>query len=482
MRWGWSGYEVLRSASAGTIDVRDGGGALVVALAVALPGRPAPGFEADDEQLLATVDGALAAWLVLTWGEDSWTLHAGVENRGDEPVEVGPLALSVRVGDDYAGWVWTSDVDGLLVVSPRARAGLPLVWRLRQGFWQTPDRPVFTPAPGAGDAVYALAPPDLRLRPHRRHLVALRAEGLPGGASASELPQWVPGLVTTTGTEVDFRTPDAGVVGGPDVEVSMVDGTATALGPAGHREVYVHDVRGVHRLDVAWAPRLSELLPVVAEELLASAPGARSSAAGAVVAEASARNLVADPLLALDWLEREDWLQRGDLLGIAVAASLAAQTEDRQLLDACADRLAEVPVTPGYGFVVMRAWLAGLSMGEGVTPERGRRLLARGSSDPLTALELSLLDLRSEESHGPHVQGLLGVLGGSMPGRPVELSAADAARTIGLLRLCPEGWQVQPQAVETAEKATRLLLADYADGLQPEWDGLAWLLLSDLEA
>ena len=93
--------------------------------------------------------------------------------------------------------------------------------------------------------------------------------------------------------------------------------------------------------------------------------------------------------------------------------------------------------------------------------------------------EAALVGHAPEASYATGTQGLIRRLGADLPGAPIGLSVTDAGLAIALLRAVPESSALRPEAVAASDKAAALLAADYVDGLQPTYDGLAWLLWSE---
>lgn len=489
MRLGALGVSVTGDGR--TLDVTDAAGAPVVSLTFAVPGAPLAGWEPDEEELLLVETADARSRLRAAVAGATLSLHLTVDNRTADPVELPYLGLGVAVGEGYAGWSWTTDLDGFIAVaSSRDDAGGVLV-RLRQGFLRgVGEVPVF--ALPAGDAAgppreaFHLCPPDGRLGGHRRHAVTLDVTPLASLADAAAvLPAWLPRLVERAGTEVAFALPDQAVVPGAGVTATQVDTDVvlTLSGPPGHREATICG-RGVQRVRLTWAPALADLLPPLVERLTRRRPGRASEGAGFLVAEAVARSLAPDRERALDWLDQVDWLARDRLLGDATAGVLAAVQGEPRQLDAAWGAVAGRPVTRGFGLVVMRLWLATLSA-TGAPSGVAHDLLGRPAPDAASGLELALLSYRSPDALDASLAGLIHTLGGPLPGRPLGLDAEGAAIAVSLLKLCPEGWARSSEAAEAAAKAEGLLLGDYATALAdsaaplPPLDGLAWLLLGE---
>lgn len=446
-------------------------GRVVATLALGVPGEAEP--PDDPDELLRTRSASLLTRVRLFEDVDATSLIVTLENGGVEAVEVPSLGFAIEPDPDWSGWSWTSDTNGFIVLAGPADA---VVLQLRQGFLRAAqERPVF----GAGVAAFHLVRPG-ELASGARVQTVLRLSRVPDAeAAASLLPAWLPPLVEPEGTEIPLTLPDVGVLPGPGVDATLTGDTLLLRGTPGHRAVALHGVRGVQSLRLTWVPALAGgWLADAAQALRARRPSAVSTATAAVVAEALARGAVLDREAVVDWLEREDWLARGDALGVATASALGLVTDDAALLSYAWEALDALPIAPGYGLVTLRVWLALLSTGR--APDLAPTLLRRTAGDALTALELSLLGGGEAGTDEPRVRRLVERLGGSLPGQPVRLAVADAARAVGVLRLCPEGWGVRTQASATAEKAAGLLLGDYADGLHAGWDGLAWLLVGQL--
>jgi len=424
---------------------------------------------------------------------DGLSLVLTLDNRTGADLPLPPLGLAVTLAPGWCGWSWTPDVEGFIVVAPDGTgpdaAAESLVIRLRHGFWRSAhDRPVFVAAtrrdaeaPRSASAAFHLADPSGALRPGGRHQVTLEVLALDSPAEAVRFePTWLPELVAPAGEEVRFDTPDLAVVPGRDAWASTDGTSAVVTGRPGHREVAVHGVRGVERLRVSWVPDLAPFLAGLAGALTTRRPSGVSSGTGAVVAGALARGACVDPEAVLDWLEREDWLARGDLLGVAISSVVAVQTRDAALLDGAWAVLQHLQPGRGVGLVTMRVWLASLSVSGEAADLAGH--LGRRNFDPVARLEYALLADGDPGLWGSAVTGLVNRLGGGLPGQPIGLSAVDAALAISVLRLVPESWPQRRAASLAAGKGTGLLLADCADGLHPQLDGLGWLLLGELGA
>lgn len=460
----------------------------VAEFAFGLPGEPVAGWEPDPEDALLTVADAFTARLRHLPDEDGWSSVVSLDNASDREMALPPLGVAVTVAPGWAGWSWTADTEGFLVVAPVAGSGPCLLVTVRRGFCRAAQqRPVFAPADRRGDglargtAAFHLAHPTGSLRGHGRHQTTMEFTAVPSPAAASgSLPGWLPDLLVAPGDELRIDTPDQAIVPGPGLQLSTVDTTAVLVGVPGHREVAVHGVRGVQRLRASFVPALEPFLADLVAALKSRRPSALPSATGAVVAAALARRAVLDPDSVLDWLEREDWLARGDVFSPAIAAVVATETHDDALLEAACEAVLAGESRPGAGIVATRCWLATLRMG--VPPLDLTKVFTRVGEDPGAGFEFAALRNLDADRWAPFAAGLVNRLGAGLPGQPVGLPEADAGLAIALLRLMPEDWAGRRAATEASDKAAALLLADHADGLHPAYDGLAWLLLGDIGA
>lgn len=452
----------------------------VVEFAFGLPGEPVAGWEPDETEARLTSADSFFARLRHVIDDDGWTTAVTLDNTADVERALPPLGMAVTVAPGWAGWSWTSDTEGFVLVAPVGAAGPLLVARVRQGFLRAAsERPAFVALDrrgeslGEGVAAFHLAHPTGSLRAFGRHQTTLEFSELPDAAAAAGLlPGWLPDLVVSPNDELRLNTPDLAVVPGPGVRMGSEDTTTVLVGEPGHREVAVHGVRGVQRLRVTYRPGLEPFLADLVTALKSKRPSAVPSATAAVIACALARRAVLDPENVLDWLEREDWLARRDLFGIAVAVVVAAETHDEALLGQAAEALVAVGDQTGRGIVATRCWLATLALGMppiDLTPLLG------------TGFEGAVLGGGDETVWGGRVPGLANrFAAGLLPGQPVGLAETEAGLLVALLRLVPEHWGSRATASEAAERGVALLLADHADGLHPSYEGLAWLLLGDV--
>ena len=452
----------------------------VVEFAFGLPGDPVAGWEPDETEARLTLADSFTARLRHLGDDGGWTTMVSLDNTADVERALPPLGMAVTVAPGWAGWSWTSDVEGFVLVAPVDGSGPCLLVRVRQGFLRAAaERPVFTVADrrgeslGSGVGAFHLAHPTGSLRAFGRHQTTLDFSEVPDAAGVvGVLPEWLPELVAVPGDELRFETPDLAIVPGPGVRLGTEDTTSVLLGEPGHREVAVHGVRGVQRLRATFTPALEPFLADLVTALKSKRPSAVTSATGAVVAGALARRAVLDPENVLDWLEREDWLARGDLFGVAAAVVVATETLDEALLGQVCDALKALSGEPGLGIIASRVWLATLRLG--VPPLDLTGLLGPG-------LEGAILGGATDAAWDGRVRGAAHRFGdGVLPGQPVGLAEADAGLLIALLRLVPEHWESRAAASEAAERGAALLLADHADGLHPSYDGLAWLVLGDV--
>lgn len=462
------------------------GDASVALVAFGMPGDPVPGWQPDDTDARLTSDGTFTARLRHLDDEDGWTTIVSLDNEADVERALPPLGMAVTVASGWAGWSWTSDTEGFLAVAPADAAGPVLLVRVARGFVRaSSQRPVFTPrdrvSGAAGDPVAAfhLAHPTGSLRAHGRHQTTLEFSALDRlSDAAGVLPAWLPDLVIAPGDDLVVRTPDMALVPGPGVELATADTTSVMSARPGHREVAVHGVRGVQRLRATFAPAAQPLVADLVEGLRSRRPSAMPSSAAAVVAGGLARRWVRDASGALDWLEREDWLARGDVWAPAIAAMVATETHDEDLLRAACEACVETDAGAGAQLVATRCWLATLRMG--MAPLDLTRGFALASDEGLAGFEVAVLRNADADRWSPVADGLAHRLGGALPGQPVGLAEAEAGLLVALLRLVPEEWPARARATEASEKAASLLLADHADGLQPGLEGLAWMLVGEI--
>ncbi len=413
-----------------------------------------------------------------------WALRAGDPVRGDGSLGPVPvrgdgsfgsstaesrehLRLRMRPGPGCAVWVWAAGAEGLIAIAP-SRRGAPVVGlRLTQGWLKD-----------AGDG-FALAPPDLTLTPGRRWVGTLRADLYPSmDAFGARLPGWLAPLELSVGEPWEFREPDHALVVSPPASAHPDGDAVQVFGDAGRAAVTVHSPRGLTALTVSFAPMLDTALAAGASAVLRGV--VPTTPAGAfVVAEALGRALISEPSAAERLLDAFDWSQDTDLLAIATGIVRGQRSGNVRMVRAALRKLGMVHPQPGYGRVVMAAWLAGLALGEDSSQE-ALALLSRPSHSPWVALELNVLNLRSHEVSGGSFHGLINALGGDLPGEPVGLDAVRQAQLIGLLQLCPDEWPMSRAADGCATKnSRRLLAAASASGFSDADDlaVLAWLAL-----
>lgn len=448
---------------------------------------------------------------------DGWLTAVRLDNLSAQTRALPPVGVGITVGDGWAGWSWASDVQGLILLSPcagelavgaasvappgigappagatvvEAPGGEPdagadevLVVRVRGFCRVAASQPVFAPASRHVDpalpvayGVLHLANPTGSVAGFGRAASVLEFDTLESlGDAAGLLPDWLPELVVGEGEEIVFDTPDWAVVPGPDSSLTRDDTSMVLIAAAGHREVAIHATQGIHRLRATFAPGLGDLLSDVADPLLGRRPAALPSSAAVVVAGALLLS-DADADRALDWLEREDWLARGDVFGCAAAALLAGQTGDAALARDTWERLSGLDAVRGRPLAGMGAWLACVALA-GDAP--GTASLP-GGPDAWSRLESALLKNDASAEARTVLNGVINRLGADLPGQPLLLPEADAGYLIALLHLVPETWPERALATATSVKASALLLADHADGLQPGLDGLAWVTLANL--
>jgi hypothetical protein len=375
--------------------------------------------------------------------------------------------LRIRPGARCVVWVWAAGAEGLIAIAPAGRPAPVVGLRLTQGWLQR-----------AADG-FALAPDDLTLAAGRRWVGTLRAELYPSmDALGARLPAWLQPLELTAGQPWEFREPDHALVVSPPATTRAEGDTIQVIGEAGRAGVMVHSPRGLTSLNLSFAPMLDTVLAAGASSVLRS-PAPVTPAGAFVLAEALGRALISQPSAAERLLDDRDWSHESDLLAIATGIVRGQRSGNARMVRTALRRLGMVHPQPGYGRVVMAAWLASLALGEDAGDE-ALALLSRPSGSPWVALELNVLHLRSQEVSGGSFAGLINALGGDLPGEPVGLDAVRQAQLVGLLQLCPEEWPMAQQAAVSATKNSRRLLAAVAAsefGQPDDLDVLAWLAL-----
>lgn len=445
-----------------------------------------PQGASGDPDDLAVLDDPLAVRLRQRDLAGDWVAELVVDNVSSVEAALPPLGMVARVEPGFVGWSWTAETDGFLVIAPETGDGSALLVRLKQGFLRAGvPVPTFVPAgrrPDAldpGMAAFFLANPSGALRAHGRHLTRLEFGAIPDLAAArTVIPGWVPDLIARPGDDIRFETPDQALVPGQGARIAAESGeevTSILTGSPGHRELAVHGPRGITRLRPTFTPDIDQLAAEVCAALLRRRPAGLPTDAGAVVAAALTRRAVPDPGAALDWLEREDWLVRADQFGPLVALSIAVETHDEALGLAALEAVQARRFGPGDGLIASWVWLAALRLGIGpldLSAVLGRAVTAE------ERWEAALVRQETSAEVQAGVQALIRRLGGGLPGQPIGLGAGDAGLGVALLRAVPEHAAQRVAAVDTADAAAALLSADYADGVQPSQDGLAWLLWS----
>lgn len=440
---------------------------------------------------LATQVGPLAVTLRHDPLDEGWRSLVTVDNLAEEPVALAPVGMGVTVRKGWVGSLWTTDLEGLVVVSHQWANGPSLVVRL-SGFARAASSvPVFTPQDRRPDpslpssyAALHLANPTGSLRGAARTRTSLTFLTAGSREYAEQfLPAWLPELVVDERDEIVFNTPDQAVVGGPGVTVQTLGNAAVVTGEAGHREIAFHDVLGVRRLRASFAPDAKgPWLGEVAAGLMRTRPSAAPSPSGAIIAAALNHGVAQDPSATLDWLERVDWLDRDDVHAMSVSATLALWNRDRRLAEDTWSAAQTLPAVRGTGMVLSHCAAAMVHVG-GVDPARRARRRAGDDNDAWYRLERALL-----AGSGPSpdlielVEAALRRLGSDLPGGPMRLSEGDAGFLIAILDLVPTTW-VRGDVGDrlgglrrAVDRARRLLLTDHASGLHTSHEGLAWVL------
>lgn len=418
--------------------------------------RPVARFTDDEDEVEHAFSVGRCRLAVRHTVAEQWGMRWAFGNPGAQAADPR-VRLRIEPGPRLHLWVWAAGAEGLIVLSPAEAARPVLALRVQQGVLRT-----------SGDEL-ALRPVG-ELAPGGRYVTVLRVRQHTGIEEvAAGLPDWLPGLALPWGEPLELRTPDWAVVPPDDMEAVTEDGWVTLQPRRGVARVLVHSPRGVTDLEVATAPPLEDLLAARAHDLLEE-EDALDGAQACVVAEALTRNLAADPWAARR-LVRAAVRRPEGLLGIAALVDLILLEGGTPEIARAFDELARQPVTPGYGRVVMRAWLASLSSDAEVGERAGALLARRGGA--LANFELSLLSLRSAEGAAGMLEAAINAVGGDLPGEPWDLETAELARFAGLLALCPEEWPLSSAAARAADKARTLLRAWLHE--EPDDEALAWL-------
>ncbi len=468
-------------------------------LRFSLPVEMLPGRAWDEEYSFRGRRGPLGASIRLFEDIDVVSLILTVEADSGVSVEVPQIECELELAAQRAGWGSASGADGFFVISPSVGDGPVVAVSLRRGqlldlggdqvFLPDPQpQSLFDPEPadGPGRARFAVEPVSV-LDGGRRAQTVLRIATYPtfGDAVAALTRGPVAEANWGYGGPVAIDAPDqalvvpAGVMIEPESEPDGPTQASIVNGPPGHHFAQLRGARGSHLVRLSFAPRMNDLLGDLCRGIMETEPRQVDPAVAYLVSRAVLLGAAPDPVAATDWCEREDWLAREDLLGIAVAADLAALTMDRSLFLDVWGALVGQPVQLGFGLVGMRTFMTGLGV-LGAEPPGFTQLLAARASDDLTCLELGMIGARSEEVMGPVLRGAINQLGaGQTHGRPLGVAASVAGRLVGVLKMTPESWSLRSDAVDAAAQAETLLMCDVAED-SSNVAGLAWLLLGDL--
>lgn len=431
------------------VSAASGGGEGELAASGSHPDEPGP-VAGNDEVPGGAAASALAGILV-----------------GLNGIERSP-ELRVSPGPGCVVWAWAAGAEAMIAIAPGRRRAPVVGFRLAHGWLQ------------ATPSGFAMTPAGLEVNPGRRWVGQLRADLYPDMEGlAARLPAWLAPLELSAGQPWEFREPDHALVVEPPAVTRAEGHVVQVLSEPGRAAVELHSPRGLTALTVSFAPGLETLLAAGASHVLRRPGGAVSPAGAFVVSEALGRSLISEPSAAERLLDDFDWSHDTDLLAIATGVARAQRSGNSRMLRAALRRLQLVHPQPGYGRVVMAAWLASLALGEDAGDE-ALALLSRPTGSEWVALELNVLNLRSLEVAGGLFCGLVNALGGDLPGEPVELDAVRQAQLVGLLQLCPEEWPMASAAAACAMKNSRRLLAgvaasDFADA--DDLAVLAWLAL-----
>lgn len=417
--------------------------------------QPAGRFTDDPDEVEHAFTIGRARLAIRHTVAEQWGVRWAFRNPTAEAVDPA-VRLHVEASSRAHCWVWAAGAEGLIVLSPAEAARPVLALRVQQGALRASGEHLAMRPVGA-------------LPPGGRFVTVLRSRQHTSLTEvAASLPDWLPELTLEAGEPFEVYAPDWAIVPAQGLQPATEEGWVSVQPRPGLLGVAVHSPRGVTELEVASGPALDELLTGRAHDLLEE--DVLDGAQACVVAEALTRNLVADPWGARRALRAAVRRPLG-LLGIVALVNLTLLEGGSPEIARVFDELARQPVTPGYGRVVMRAWLASLSSGV-EAGDRAAELLARRGGT-LANFELSLLSLRSAEGAAGMLAAVINAVGGDLPGEPWDLEVADLARHAGLLALCPEEW---PQAAEAARAAdkTRTMLRAWLHQ-RPDDEALAWL-------
>lgn len=470
---------------AGSIDVEADGAATLHApdapvVTVGLTDVDGLGMTADtdDEVEHAFRAQGLQVFQRHSTGE-SWRMRWVVANPTPRPASV-TLPLSVSAAPGRSVWCWAAGASGLVVVAPNEKSGPVLVIRLDQGHLEL-ESPVSTRG-GATPLRLRLAPDELLLAPGRRWVVAVTASWVTDLSGVMALlPPWMEWPFLHQGEPWVAALADVGVTlpEGVDAVLDAETSLLEVRGGPGRHVIGVHEARGITRVALEWAPPLTAAATSIAFAALVS-PGDRPGDAESLcIQHALQHGALAERELAEELLDRVDWTRDGSLLATAFGLQQAVRTGEAAAVTEALDLLGRLPVTVGFGRVVLRAWLACVATGLDAQ-QRCLSLLNRSAVDEVAALENALLRGCRPESGVPALAGLVNRLGGRLPGEPLELDWRDQAQLVGILELCPEVWPVAGLAGEVAAKTRTRLLAAWADRRLRDPEAIAWLLLAGI--
>ncbi len=372
-----------------------------------------------------------------------WTLRGVLV--ADEPATVGEAHLRVSPRDGSA-WVWAAKGTALVVLADEAER--PVVFRLRRGR--------LTPSPFADVDQFRWLETGADVR--RFALVELSAVRCESWAGAfAMLPAWLPNLALPYGDQLLLSLPDDAVTG-PDVDTN--DDGYVQVETWGPTTVDVVGVSGDLRLDVDFAPPMSELLGMSAREIVSGAWPGRAErmptdelAARVIVLLADGRaDTDAYDVFTAELAERPD---HSSLRTVALTRAAVAIPE-RALLDALDDALRAL-AGPESRTVVMAVLRAALWSPE--VTDLVRRATPR-QPDPAESVET-----------------LAARLGGGLPGRSGSADVVALARSAACLSaadaaLDPDHWPMS--AATIVEHTSRRLRS--AAPWRPEV--LAWLSIA----
>lgn len=414
----------------------------------------APRTRVDADEVECRWTGPTFA-LTLRHGFDhAWNTRIMVENLGDDVAVLDGLRIEWRVSGAAVGWCWPAGSVGLLAVLPESGAAA-LVQQIRVGDLGVDGR---------------LAP--VHVQPGGRHIQTLRAELRAVDRLESVLPSTLPALDLAAGEPLRLDAPDLALEPTPDTEVDEATGELWPTDGPGRYPLTLHGPDGQVRLEVSWAPQLTDVLVERAGTLLSDAPARRG-----VPRLETARDALLVARAGLDEDAVDAWCARAgepaDPWEVLALAERAIAGGEVDLLDRAVDGLARVRAGRGAGFAAARVLAACVALGLDPTGPVSALERLRHGRDAAVELELRALGLADAS---PALLPVRAHLGAGLPGDPELDDAGDAgdageAWWIALAELLTEraGESGVDLGRHAQARARRLLAAGVDD------DDLCWL-------